>query len=715
MSLSKRILVGLAAGIAVGLFFGEKVALLELPAKAFVQLLQVTVLPYVIGSLIVGVARGTPAQARRLASKGGLALLLLWALSLLLVFLTPLGLPPDKGGSFFATSDLTTEKDIDWIELYIPANPFRSLANNLVPAVVVFSVLLGVALLGIKGKDRVLEALDIVNQALGRAGALVVALTPYGLFAIAGHAAGTLRLDEFERLQAFLLIYGGLALVLMLWLLPAVVSALTGLSYRRIVSLSFDPLLTAFVTANLFVVLPLLAERGKALLAESGLEKKSADEAIDVLVPASFTFPHSAKLLSLVFILFAGWFVGSPVPVAQYPALAGAGLLSLFGSIYAAVPFLLDLVRLPADLFQLFMVSSVVNSRLGSAAAAMHVFALALLGAHLMAGRLRVDVKRLAGVAVATVVLLVVFLGGSRLLLDRVLPGPEKATTALDRLRLSGAWGTLASAQVLSAAAPPATLPVPGRRVDEIRERGVLRYGFTDDEVPWSFRNGRRELVGLDIDLVHALAAELGLKLELVPVSRGEREQALRQGICDLAAGRVRPSSRTLFSRPITDEAWAFIVPDHLRELFTSLERTRRVPGLHIAVLKGPEWVQRLQALLPDAEVVGVDSLLDFVNAAPGRFDAMYTGFARGTAMSLLYPQFTTVIPEPGLGAVPMAFMVPEGEEDLLARLNAWVEQERASGLVAAKIDYWVRGKGARAEQGPRWSVAKDVLHWWQS
>jgi Na+/H+-dicarboxylate symporter/ABC-type amino acid transport substrate-binding protein len=715
VSLSKQILVGLAAGVAVGLFFGEKVALLELPAKAFVQLLQVTVLPYVIGSLIIGVARGTPAQARRLASKGGIALLLLWALSLLLVFLTPLGLPPDKGGSFFATSDLTTEKDIDWIELYIPANPFRSLANNLVPAVVVFSVLLGVALLGIKGKDRVLEALDIVNQALGRAGALVVALTPYGLFAIAGHAAGTLRLDEFERLQAFLLIYGGLALVLMLWLLPAVVSALTGLSYRRIVSLSFDPLLTAFVTANLFVVLPLLAERGKALLAESGLEKKTADEAIDVLVPASFTFPHSAKLLSLVFILFAGWFVGSPVPVAQYPALAGAGLLSLFGSIYAAVPFLLDLVRLPADLFQLFMVSSVVNSRLGSAAAAMHVFALALLGAHLMAGRLRVDVKRLAGVAVATVVLLVVFLGGSRLLLARVLPGPEKATAAFDRLRVSGAWGVLPPSEVRAAAETPTTPPVPGRRASEIRQRGVLRFGFTEDEIPWSFRNGRGEVVGLEVDLAQALAAEMGVRLELVPLPREDRGPTLASGACDVAAGRVRPNQRGLASRPFAEEAWAFIVRDHDRAAFASLDAIRRRPGLRVAVIGRPSWTQRMAALLPRAEVVPVASLLDFVKAEPGQLDAMYTGFARGTAMSLLYPQFTAVVPEPGLGSVPIAFVVAEGETDLLARLDAWVEQERASGLVAAKIDYWVRGKGARAEQGPRWSVAKDVLHWWRN
>ena len=402
MSLSKQILVGLVAGVAFGLFFGDRASFLELPSRGFVQLIQVTVLPYVVGSLIVGIARGTPAQARRLGSKGGLVMLLLWTLGLALVLVGPLALPPEKGGSFFSTSQITTESSIDWVDLYIPSNPFRSLANNVVPAVVVFSILLGVAVLGLPGKERILGPLGLVNDALGRAGNLLVKLTPIGLFAIAGHAAGTLRVEEFERLQAFLLLFTGLSLVLTLWLLPGLVSALTGLSYRRILDLAVAPLVTAFVTANVFIVLPLLAERSKTLLDEAGLNKADADEAVDVLVPTSFTFPHSAKLLSLTFVLFAGWFVGAPVPVREYPVLASAGVLSFFGSINAAMPFLLDLVRLPADLFQLFVVSSVANSRFGSAAAAMHTLALALIAAHLMAGRLRVDRRRLLGFGVAS-------------------------------------------------------------------------------------------------------------------------------------------------------------------------------------------------------------------------------------------------------------------------------------------------------------------------
>jgi hypothetical protein len=108
------------------------------------------------------------------------------------------------------------------------------------------------------------------------------------------------------------------------------------------------------------------------------------------------------------------------------------------------------------------------------------------------------------------------------------------------------------------------------------------------------------------------------------------------------------------------------------------------------------------------------DTILEFVEASPGRFDAMYTGYGRATAMSLLYPRFSAVVPSPEMGSVPVALAVPEGDEDLVQLVNAFLEEERASGLLEAKLDYWVRGKGARAEHGPRWSFGRDVLGWWK-
>jgi hypothetical protein len=54
-------------------------------------------------------------------------------------------------------------------------------------------------------------------------------------------------------------------------------------------------------------------------------------------------------VLTLSFVVFAGWFVDTAVPLAQYPALAAAGIASTFGSINVAVPFLLDLMQLPTQ------------------------------------------------------------------------------------------------------------------------------------------------------------------------------------------------------------------------------------------------------------------------------------------------------------------------------------------------------------------------------
>ena len=45
------------------------------------------------------------------------------------------------------------------------------------------------------------------------------------VFAMAGHAAGTLHVEEFERLEAYLVIVIGLNTILTLWILPGVVVA----------------------------------------------------------------------------------------------------------------------------------------------------------------------------------------------------------------------------------------------------------------------------------------------------------------------------------------------------------------------------------------------------------------------------------------------------------------------------------------------------------
>ena len=225
----------------------------------------------------------------------------------------------------------------------------------MVPAVVLFSIILGVALVGVEHRERLLNVLQVVKDAISTATRFVTRLTPYGLFAIAANAAGTLGLEQLSRLQIYLVAYVAVALMVSLWVLPGLVAALTPIRARDVLSESHDSLITAFIAGDLFIVLPGLTHASQTLLNRLDPSDREPGQLTDVIVPASFNFPHTGKLLSLSFVLFAGWFADALVPLSAYPQLALAGLVTFFGSLNAAVPFLLDLFRIPADTFQLFL------------------------------------------------------------------------------------------------------------------------------------------------------------------------------------------------------------------------------------------------------------------------------------------------------------------------------------------------------------------------
>mgnify|MGYP001825884461 CR=1 FL=1 len=60
------------------------------------------------------------------------------------------------------------------------------------------------------------------------------------------------------------------------------------------------------------------------------------------------------------------------------------------------LPFLADLLQMPADLFQVFVTMDEVTTRFGTLAAGLHIIALAPIGSFAVIGRLRIGPKRLA-------------------------------------------------------------------------------------------------------------------------------------------------------------------------------------------------------------------------------------------------------------------------------------------------------------------------------
>lgn len=178
MSSSTKILVGLVSGVIVGLVLGEYAGYLKVAADGYVKLLQMTVLPYITISIITSLGALSYAQVKTLGLRAGAVLIGLWSIALVFTFFIPLAFPETETASFFSTTLVERRPLFNFVDLFIPSNPFYSLANNIVPAVVLFSVFLGVALVGVERKQALLDVFAVVKEALSRATKFVVGLTP---------------------------------------------------------------------------------------------------------------------------------------------------------------------------------------------------------------------------------------------------------------------------------------------------------------------------------------------------------------------------------------------------------------------------------------------------------------------------------------------------------------------------------------------------------
>ncbi|MGE5217912.1 MAG: cation:dicarboxylate symporter family transporter [Chloroflexota bacterium] len=715
MSSSTKILIGLLSGIFVGILFGEQARVFKIAADGFVKLLQMMVLPYITISIIASLGTLSFDQVKTLGLRAGAVIIGLWCFALIFAFLMPFAFPATETASFFSTTLVERRPPFNFIDLFIPSNPFYSLANNIVPAVVLFSVFIGVALIGVERRRSLLDVFAVAKEALSSATKFVVGLTPYGIFAIAANTAGTLNLEQVARIQVYLVTYVVIALLVALWVLPGLVAALTPFRYREVLGPTRDALITAFMAADLFIVLPILIQACKELFERHRLVDETTRTLPDVIVPTSFNFPHTGKLLSISFILFAGWFADAAVPVAEYPRLALTGLLTLFGSTTAAVPFLLDLFRIPADTFQLFLATSVVNARFGALLAALHTVAVALLGSAAIVGALRFNAARIARYLLVTVALSAASIGGLRAVFSTVLKPTFEGAELVYSMRplMTHAETRLIKGTDLGDSAEK---PV-GSLIPTIKERGVLRVGVFADRLPFVFFNGERQLVGFDVEMAQLLARDLGVKVEFVDMEDVTAlPRLLATDRVDLAmTGVVVTPDRAeeiLFSEPYLDETLAFVVRDQLREEFSSWQTIRDLGAFPVVSPDLPYYTERLKARAPALKLQMVATIKQIEDGLQrGTFDAVVLPAERGSVLTLLYPKYTVVVPEPGVVKIPLAYPVAGRDHDFASFLNTWIELKRRDGTIDALYGHWVLGKQANKRE-PRWSIMRNVLHW---
>jgi polar amino acid transport system substrate-binding protein len=232
------------------------------------------------------------------------------------------------------------------------------------------------------------------------------------------------------------------------------------------------------------------------------------------------------------------------------------------------------------------------------------------------------------------------------------------------------------------------------RALQDVLNTGSLRVGVALF-APWAARGANGELVGFEIDVARQLAADMGVKAEILTYDIARLIPALESGEIDLiAAGLAITPERALhvnFSQPYSEGGVT---------LATHLEKTADVKDVRalddadvtIAAVEGSVAVALARRLWPRANV----EVFPSVEAASAAvLDGSVHGYLEDepvpTFLALENPTVIDVPTARPLLASRAGFAVNKGDPDFVAFLNAWITAHEADTWLPTTTNYWFK------------------------
>ncbi|MEE1674041.1 dicarboxylate/amino acid:cation symporter [Agarivorans aestuarii] len=277
LSLTHKILIGMVAGIGLGVFlqtfFAESIlvkdyivdGILNITGSIFVSSLKMLVVPLVFVSLVCGVSSmKDTARLGRLGGKTVLLYLATTAIAISLAMAVALLIRPGTG------IELTTEaafvaKEAPSISQVIidmfPDNPIASMAQGNMLQIIVFALLFGIAIAisGEPGK-RIGKHFEDFNVVIMKLVTILMNLAPYGVFALLAKLFFEIGFDAIASLLSYFMVVLVVLLLHALLVYPSLLKVLTGLNPLIFIKKMREAIVFAFSTASSNATIPVTME-----------------------------------------------------------------------------------------------------------------------------------------------------------------------------------------------------------------------------------------------------------------------------------------------------------------------------------------------------------------------------------------------------------------------------------------------------------------------
>lgn len=369
MSLTTRVLVGLVAGLALGIVVAQSASptllrvaeAVEPLGTLFINAIRMTVIPLVVGSLVVGVA--SMPDARALARVGGRAVLLFLVVLFLAAAFAAIVAPPllaylpvDPGAAAqlrasagaAAAGAQEGVRQIpsfsDWLVSLVPANPVKAAADGAMLPLIIFTVAFGVAVGQLKGDRRrtVVGVAEGVAEASLTLVRWVLELAPIGVFALALPLAARMGLSAAGAVGGYI-VFISLACVAFMAVVLYPAAAIFGrVPLGEFARAALPAQAVAFSARSSLASLPAMIEQGRDRL-------RLPAELTDFLLPlAASTFRTGSGIGVTGGVLFIARLYGVDLTTVQLLTVVVTVVLTSFsipgvpaGSVIVMVPVLL--------------------------------------------------------------------------------------------------------------------------------------------------------------------------------------------------------------------------------------------------------------------------------------------------------------------------------------------------------------------------------------
>ena len=376
MSLTTRVLIALIAGIGGGVAIASSgsprlasaALAIEPLGTLWINAIRMTVIPLVVGSLIVGITSAPNARSIGRVGRGAIVFFIvtLFAAAAYAALLAPplinrIPLDPaaiasmkasaSSAGTTAAQNATNIPTFSRWLVDLVPANPVKAAADGALLPLIIFTLMFGLALLTLPAERKV--PVIAFFQGLGDAALTVVRwvlqLAPLGVFALALPLATRMGASAAGALAAFVVTVIGITVsfaVVVLYPLAAVVGRVPLGEFARAI---FAAQAVAFSSRSSLAALPAMIESARSRL---GLPPEISGFFLPL---AASTYRVAGALAQPTAVLFIARLYGVELTATQLMTVVLTVVPTTFsvpgipaGSIIVMVPILIG-AGLPAE------------------------------------------------------------------------------------------------------------------------------------------------------------------------------------------------------------------------------------------------------------------------------------------------------------------------------------------------------------------------------